>query len=211
MSGLALGGGLELAMCCNHRIGVEGKTMLRFPETGIGIYPGLGGTQRSVMIAGVECARYSIIAGNWLDSNLAFSMGYLTDVVGYSGLEKAISNIVYGKVDHPNHKYQPRNPEDKLIKQILETFGDGWQNRLMDPASGLGPFEERQSKFIVRNAPVSIKMASELIDIANQSREDPTVGLQSELDGLDTIFSTKDALTGLKGVLSGKRVQFSGE
>ena len=211
MSGLALGGGLELAMCCNHRIGVEGKTMLRFPETGIGIYPGLGGTQRSVMIAGVECARYSIIAGNWLDSNLAFSMGYLTDVVDYSGLEKAISDIANGKVDHPSHRYLPSNPEDALIKQIMEVYGDDWQSRLMGPSSELNPFEVRQSKFISRNAPVSIKMASELIDIANKSREDPTAGLQSELDGLDTIFSTKDALMGLKGVLSGERVQFSGE
>jgi enoyl-CoA hydratase/3-hydroxyacyl-CoA dehydrogenase len=211
MSGLALGGGLELAMCCNHRIGVEGKTMLRFPETGIGIYPGLGGTQRSVMIAGVECARYSIIAGNWLDSNLAFSMGYLTDVVDYSGLEKAISDIANGKVDHPSHRYLPSNPEDALIKQIMEVYGDDWQSRLMGPSSELNPFEVRQSKFIGRNAPVSIKMASELIDIANKSREDPTAGLQSELDGLDTIFSTKDALMGLKGVLSGERVQFSGE
>ena len=211
MSGLALGGGLELAMCCNHRIGVKGKTMLRFPETGIGIYPGLGGTQRSVMIAGVECARYSIIAGNWLDSNLAFSMGYLTDVVDYSGLEKAISDIANGKVDHPSHRYLPSNPEDTLIKQIMEVYGDDWQSRLMGPPSELNPFEVRQSKFIGRNAPVSIKMASELIDIANKSREDPTAGLQSELDGLDTIFSTKDALIGLKGVLSGERVQFSGE
>ena len=211
MSGLALGGGLELAMCCNHRIGVEGKTMLRFPETGIGIYPGLGGTQRSVMIAGVECARYSIIAGNWLDSNLAFSMGYLTDVVDYSGLEKAISDIANGKVDHPSHSYLPRNPEDILIKQIMEVYGGDWQSRLMGPSSELSPFEVRQSKFIGRNAPVSVKMASELIDIAYKSREDPTAGLQLELDGLDTIFSTKDALIGLKGVLSGERVQFSGE
>ena len=211
MSGLALGGGLELAMCCNHRIGVEGKTMLRFPETGIGIYPGLGGTQRSVMIAGVECARYSIIAGNWLDSNLAFSIGYLTDVVDYSGLEKAISDIANGKVDHPSHRYLPRNPEDILIKQIMEVYGDDWQSRLMGPPSELNPFEVRQSKFIGRNAPISVKMASELIDIANNSREDPTAGLQSELDGLDTIFSTKDALMGLKGVLRGERVQFSGE
>jgi len=211
MSGLALGGGLELAMCCNHRIGVEGKTMLRFPETGIGIYPGLGGTQRSVMIAGVECARYSIIAGNWLDSNLAFSIGYLTDVVDYSGLEKAISDIANGKVDHPSHRYLPRNPEDILIKQIMEVYGDDWQSRLMGPPSELNPFEVRQSKFIGRNAPISVKMASELIDIANNSREDPTAGLQSELDGLDTIFSTRDALMGLKGVLRGERVQFSGE
>ena len=174
MSGLALGGGLELAMCCNHRIGVEGKTMLRFPETGIGIYPGLGGTQRSVMIAGVECARYSIIAGTgWIQFGVFHGISHGRRRLFRIG--KAISNIVYGKVDHPNHKYQPRNPEDKLIKQILETFG--MVGKITNGSRiGLGPFEERQSKFIVRNAPVSIKMASELIDIANQSVKTQLLG-----------------------------------
>ena len=39
-TGLALGGGLELALTCDYRIGTK-KTQFRFPETSIGIYPGL--------------------------------------------------------------------------------------------------------------------------------------------------------------------------
>ena len=66
-------------------------------------------------------------------------------------------------------------------------------------------------KLISRNAPISIEMASELIEIASNSRDEPTVGLKSELDGLERIFSTKDALIGLKGVLNGDRVRFFGE
>ena len=42
VSGLALGGGLELAMCCKHRIGVRGKTMLRFLKLESGSTLGLG-------------------------------------------------------------------------------------------------------------------------------------------------------------------------
>ena len=41
-TGLALGGGLELALSCDYRIGTR-RSQFRFPETSIGIYPGLGG------------------------------------------------------------------------------------------------------------------------------------------------------------------------
>ncbi len=46
-TGLALGGGLELALACDYRIGTR-RSQFRFPETSIGIYPGLGGTQRTL-------------------------------------------------------------------------------------------------------------------------------------------------------------------
>ena len=49
-TGLALGGGLELALSCDYRIGTR-RTQFRFPETSIGIYPGLGGTQRTATVS----------------------------------------------------------------------------------------------------------------------------------------------------------------
>ena len=71
-------------------------------------------------------------------------------------------------------------------------------------------FLSRQAKLISRNAPIAIKMAAELIEIADESRDDRRIGLQAELDGLDAIFSTNDALKGLKSVLEGSRVSFDG-
>ena len=75
-TGLALGGGLELALACDYRVGTR-RTQFRFPETGIGIYPGLGGTQRTPRICGIECARYAVLAGNFIDAVTAKALGCL--------------------------------------------------------------------------------------------------------------------------------------
>ena len=72
-TGLALGGGLELALACDYRIGTR-RSQFRFPETNIGIYPGLGGTQRTVRICGVEAARWAVLAGNFMDSKTASAL-----------------------------------------------------------------------------------------------------------------------------------------
>ena len=210
ISGLALGGGLELALCCDHRIGVP-KTMLRFPETGIGIYPGLGGTQRAVQIAGAECARYAIIAGNWMDSEDALSMGYLTEVVAFSDIEKAVINASDGTTEPYGYPYSPRLGESEKIGNILSSYTrEGMESMISGSFDMSNHFLSRQAKLISRNAPIAIQMATDLIEIADGSREDRGIGLQAELDGLDAIFSTNDALKGLKSVLEGSRVSFDG-
>ena len=50
-TGVTLGSGFELALACDYRIGTP-TSKFRFPETSIGIYPGFGGTQRTVGIPG---------------------------------------------------------------------------------------------------------------------------------------------------------------
>ena len=210
ISGLALGGGLELALCCDHRIGVP-KTMLRFPETGIGIYPGLGGTQRAVQIAGAECARYAIIAGNWMGSEDAFSMGYLTEVVAFSDIEKAVMDASDGVTEPYGYPYHPRLPESEKIRNILSSYTrEGMESIISGSFDTTDQFSTRQGKLISRNAPIAVEMATNLIEIADKSRDDREIGLQAELDGLETIFSTNDALNGLRSVLEGSRVSFDG-
>ena len=94
-TGLALGGGLELALACDYRVGTR-RTQFRFPETGIGIYPGLGGTQRTPRICGIECARYAVLAGNFLDAASAEALGLLTHLVAvsYTHLTLPTSDLV---------------------------------------------------------------------------------------------------------------------
>ena len=92
-TGLTLGGGLELALACDYRIGTN-KTQMRFPETNIGIYPGLGGTQRTVKICGVEAARYAVLAGNFLNAETANAFGLITHLVDQNYLTKTINEIV---------------------------------------------------------------------------------------------------------------------
>ena len=106
-TGLALGGGLELALACDYRIGTR-RTQFRFPETSIGIYPGLGGTQRTPRICGIEAARFAVLAGNFLDAGSAASLGLLTHLVDPSEVEQTVSDFTSGK---PSNKY-PARPAD---------------------------------------------------------------------------------------------------
>ena len=83
---------MELALACDYRVGTR-RTQFRFPETSIGIYPGLGGTQRTPRICGIEAARFAILAGNFLDANSAAALGLLTHLVDPSEVDQTISAI----------------------------------------------------------------------------------------------------------------------
>jgi len=57
INGAALGGGLELALACNHRIAIDdNKTEIGFPEVTLGLLPGAGGVTRSVRKLGIASA-----------------------------------------------------------------------------------------------------------------------------------------------------------
>ena len=63
INGLALGGGLELAMACHYRVAAA-AAQLGLPEVKLGILPGAGGTQRLPRLVGVERALNMIVSGN---------------------------------------------------------------------------------------------------------------------------------------------------
>ena len=63
VNGLALGGGLELAMACHFRVAAPAAP-LGLPEVKLGILPGAGGTQRLPRLVGVERALNMIVSGN---------------------------------------------------------------------------------------------------------------------------------------------------
>ncbi|HWX26031.1 MAG TPA: 3-hydroxyacyl-CoA dehydrogenase NAD-binding domain-containing protein [Steroidobacteraceae bacterium] len=63
INGLALGGGLELAMACHYRVAAA-SAQLGMPEVKLGLLPGAGGTQRLPRLVGVERALNMIVSGN---------------------------------------------------------------------------------------------------------------------------------------------------
>lgn len=79
IDGVALGGGLELALCCDLRVaGSEAKIGL--PETKLAIIPGAGGTQRLSRIIGLPKAKELIFTARILDSSKALNIGLLNSV-----------------------------------------------------------------------------------------------------------------------------------
>ena len=211
-TGLALGGGLELALSCDYRVGTR-RTQFRFPETSIGIYPGLGGTQRTPRICGIECARFAVLAGNFLDAESAKALGLLTHLVDPSAVETTVSAIAaQGK---PGEKYpsKPADSEHSVVSFATSFYSD---DNIVSLLSGRVPegydsedkVVSRQLKSLSRTAPIALSMASDLLDTA--TRSDLNSGLESELQGLDSIFSTHDALEGLSALIEGRRPEYSG-
>lgn len=80
IEGNALGGGLELALCCDLRVASE-RAMLGLPEVRLAVTPGAGGTQRLPRVVGDALARELILTGRVLDAAEAKRIGLVTRVV----------------------------------------------------------------------------------------------------------------------------------
>lgn len=79
LSGYALGGGLELALCCDFRLAAE-NAVLGLPEITLGIIPGGGGTQRLPRLVGLTRATPLLFLGERIDAQKALSIGLVTEV-----------------------------------------------------------------------------------------------------------------------------------
>lgn len=79
INGFALGGGCELAMCCDIRIASK-KARLGQPEVGLGITPGFSGTQRLPRIVGMGRAKELIFTADVIDAEEAYRIGLVNKV-----------------------------------------------------------------------------------------------------------------------------------
>jgi enoyl-CoA hydratase/carnithine racemase len=85
ISGLALGGGCELALACDLRIAAENSTFGQ-PEIKIGVIPGAGGTQRLPRIIGLTKAKELLYTGDFIDAQEAYRIGLVNKVVPVASL-----------------------------------------------------------------------------------------------------------------------------
>ncbi|MGS1109765.1 3-hydroxyacyl-CoA dehydrogenase NAD-binding domain-containing protein [Achromobacter anxifer] len=85
LQGVALGGGLELALAAHARVGTATAT-LGLPEVKLGLLPGGGGTQRLPRLIGAAHALPLILEGRSVDGNAALALGLLDEVCDEAGL-----------------------------------------------------------------------------------------------------------------------------
>ena len=90
--GLALGGGLELALACDLRV-VAAGARLGVPEIKLGLLPGLGGTQRLPRLVPPAVARHMLLTGDPLDADEAVAHGLATEVVAPERLAQAAREL----------------------------------------------------------------------------------------------------------------------
>jgi 3-hydroxyacyl-CoA dehydrogenase/enoyl-CoA hydratase/3-hydroxybutyryl-CoA epimerase len=90
INGPALGGGLELALACDYRVGIESPSLaVGQPEVNLGLVPAGGGTQRLPRLIGLPAALDLILSGRRLNARRAKRIGLLDEVVHRSVLAQA--------------------------------------------------------------------------------------------------------------------------
>ena len=100
--GFCLGGGLELALCFDWRIALDDdRTRIGFPEVNLGIYPGYGGSGRSVQTIGGLKAMEIMLTGRMLRARQARALGLVDETVTIHGsLRWAARRAVQKKRHH---------------------------------------------------------------------------------------------------------------
>lgn len=200
VDGPAFGGGLELALACD-RIIAGPKAKFAMPETSLGIYPGMGGTQRLPRRIGLGLAKWMIYTGSIVPAEHALQIG-LIDAISPAGatIYEALATL-----DAP----APRAPLEPRFVNLIDVFSTRDVGALVDP-SVPAPADAQCVRAIVQArsaAPQALRLAEQVIDRGICLPLD--AGLNEELAHLWEVFETSDAILGLSS-LGKARPKFTG-
>lgn len=150
VNGFALGGGCEIAMACDIRIASE-NAIFGQPETGLGIIPGFGGTQRLARLVGMGRAKEMIFTCDNIDAQEAYRIGLVNKVVSTDELYEtanAMAKKIISKGSYANSvaKAAINNGYDMDIKNAVEMEANlfGVVNDTHDKKEGMGAFLEKR-------------------------------------------------------------------
>jgi len=155
--GFCLGGGLELAMCCDIRVAAEDATLGQ-PEIKLGLIPGGGGTQRLPRLVGIGRAQYLNMTGDQIGAAQAYEWGLVEKVVAAGDARQAALEIARtiasrSPVSVAVLRELARTTRDLPLEEGLRREADGFRRCLEseDGAEGVAAFlEKREPKFAGR-------------------------------------------------------------
>ena len=160
INGIALGGGLETALCCNYRI-ADKKAFVGLPEVNLGLLPGGGGTQRLPRLVGPSEALKMMLSGGHVPAKKALNMG-IVDKISENVVEDSMAFIKemadsvenHPKVREKNEKMIEARGDDKVLveaqalaaKTRKGQFAPGQIIKCVESAINLDDFDEGLKK-----------------------------------------------------------------
>ena len=149
--GFCLGGGLELAMCCDVRVCADDATLGQ-PEIKLGLIPGGGGTQRLPRLVGAGRAMFLNLTGDFVDAETAYAWGLVDKVVPVAELEDvalAIAGRIASQSPHAVGVLRElaRTTRDLPLEEGLRREAEGFARclRSEDGAEGVAAFIEKRA------------------------------------------------------------------
>jgi enoyl-CoA hydratase/carnithine racemase len=148
--GYCLGGGLELAMCCDVRICADDATLGQ-PEIKLGLIPGGGGTQRLPRLVGHGRAMLLNLTGDFVDAETAYAWGLVERIVPAAELEDASVEVAGRIASQSPHavavlRELARTTRDLPLEEGLRREAEGFVRclRSEDGAEGVAAFIEKR-------------------------------------------------------------------
>jgi enoyl-CoA hydratase/carnithine racemase len=189
--GVTIGAGLELALCCDRIVACPQATF-SFPETGLGIFPCLGGTQRASRAVGAGLAKWMMYTGKSISAADALGIGLVDDVVGAHELDAVCHEHAFGKRSSKRpHRLSAQYAQlaDFFERHRVDDLHAGKVDAAGDPAL------IRALKSIPAKGLVALRFVERLIDegLPRSLAE----GLQMEIELVPEIYRTADAYRGL--------------
>jgi enoyl-CoA hydratase / 3-hydroxyacyl-CoA dehydrogenase len=204
LDGLSLGGGSELSLACQYILATPNGS-LGFPETGIGIIPGLGGMIRTQRMIGTELAKYYVFTGAPITPNDALELGLFHSVVAPKDIESSVRQII---AETPHNKYQNKQIPDKF-RETASAFASENISAALNRSDLTGisqTLNDKLKKILGRKSAIALKMANDVMEA--QIPLSIADAVEYELNQLDTLFRTADALEGLSSAVEHRKPKF---
>lgn len=205
LHGLTLGGGAEMAISTDYIV-ASPNALIGFPETSIGIFPGLGGTQRLPRRIGYPFAKYLLYTGQMLDARTALSIGLIDDVADFSELDATCH--AWAAKSPVDDREAPTACVNKKLQAVWNFFDQYSVDEILsgeaDCMADAGL--EKAVKRMVQKSYHALKLCETLF--VEGAHLDLDRALELESRDLSTAFNHADALEGLSALLEGRRPNF---
>lgn len=185
IDGACLGGGLELALCCDYRLATQSnKTKIGLPEVNLGILPGFGGTQRLKHLTGLSKALELVLGAKILNAKKAKQLGVIDACVPQGYLEFKEKSFIEQILNNPKKRASKETFVDKYFPQLVFYYA---RKNVLKKTKGKYPaatsvldlFEETQDKEIQEGLEYEARAFSKLA-VSNTSKNLISLFLISE-------------------------------
>ncbi|MEJ2273581.1 MAG: 3-hydroxyacyl-CoA dehydrogenase NAD-binding domain-containing protein [Woeseiaceae bacterium] len=174
INGVCLGGGLEIAMMFDYRVGPESDSRIfGLPEVKLGLHPGFGGTVRAVQLCGVREGMQLMLTGNPIDAGKARRIGLIDRIAGGDEWRD-------------------------VAKKLIATTPPQGAAPLLDRIMGLAPFRPLVRNMLIKQ--VASKARKEhypapyaMIDLWSQHGASSSTGYDAEAESFGRVMMTDTA------------------
>ncbi len=189
VEGMAMGGGVQLALAADIIVANSNATF-EFPESGLGLFPGLGGTQRLPQRIGRELTKYLFFTGERLDAATAHAIGLADHLGDDLDWHETIVKLAGETERQPTLDPQTNLPDD--MQQIVVLMNSKNVSRLIHRKAAHNLPEEMQPIYAKTRSKstTALEAANRLID--KSAAIELAAGLQLELDTLKQLIRSNE-------------------